>query len=90
MTHSKMWNGIFFNSQVSHLISPNTACFTVTEDKAEGKETHKQTATEDVSSKGDVQKMFIQLQKTIFKIFKYKKNCVSLSNNFWAPENSIL
>lgn len=48
---SRQRNGIFLKSQVGHLISAQTACFPVTEDKSEGRDP-KTTATESSCSEG--------------------------------------
>lgn len=51
----KVNNEIFFNGQVSQLISGYRACFLVIKYKTEGRETHKQAAAEDGCSKGLVE-----------------------------------
>ena len=42
---------MFLNGRVSHLTSTQLSCFSLTEDKSEGRMTHKQAATEDGCSK---------------------------------------
>lgn len=49
---SKAKNWIFFSDLDSHLISTQQSCFSVTEDKTEGRETQKWAATEGGCSKG--------------------------------------